>query len=468
MTSIRVRLLLSLLAMLALAAALIGAVTYRSVLGETEALFDYQLRQMALTLRDQGEIPADQASTLTDEQLDFVVQIWTVDGRSIYASRRHTELPARALLGFADVKAGSQLWRTFSVATRDKVIQVAQPVQIRKRLAADAALRSVAPLLAIAPLMALGIWWLSARALAPLQRVAAGVRQRDEQALTALPTTGLPDEVAPLVQALNALLQRLGASLAAQRAFVAVAAHELRSPLTALKLQMQLLRRAPDDAARAAAVEALNDGIDRAARLVEQLLTLARAEPGAPAAPMVPIELGEVARTALAETVPFAQARGTTLELVVDAPVRVRGDAPTLTVLVRNLVDNAVRYAPPGARVEVGVGEDGGSALLRVDDSGPGIPADERARVFDRFYRHAPGNEAGTGLGLAIVRSVADRHHASVALGDSPLGGLRVEVRFASADPNKSAPPAPALPTLPGAAPTGANNPSDITPRGTT
>jgi two-component system OmpR family sensor kinase/two-component system sensor histidine kinase QseC len=183
---------------------------------------------------------------------------------------------------------------------------------------------------------------------------------------------------------------------------------------------------------------------------------------------MVPIELGEVARTALAETVPFAQARGTTLELVVDAPVRVRGDAPTLTVLVRNLVDNAVRYAPPGARVEVGVGEDGGSALLRVDDSGPGIPADERARVFDRFYRHAPGNEAGTGLGLAIVRSVADRHHASVALGDSPLGGLRVEVRFASADPNKSAPPAPALPTLPGAAPTGANNPSDITPRGTT
>jgi two-component system OmpR family sensor kinase/two-component system sensor histidine kinase QseC len=258
------------------------------------------------------------------------------------------------------------------------------------------------------------------------------------------------------VAALNGLLQRLGTSLGAQRAFVADAAHELRSPLTALKLQMQLLRRAPDDAARAAAVDALNDGIDRAARLVEQLLTLARAEPGAPLAALTPVDLGEVARTALAETVPFAQTRGTALALHAEAPVRVQGDAAALTIMVRNLVDNAVRYAPAGARVDVSVGEEGGAAWLRVDDSGPGIPADERARVFDRFYRHAPGNEAGTGLGLAIVRSMADRHHASVALADSPLGGLRVELRFPAAIPDIMPPASPALPTLPGAAPAGA------------
>ena len=155
MKTLRTRLLVSLLALLLLAALAMGAATYRNVLAETESLFDYQLRQMALSLRDQGEIAPDQAGALTDEELDFVVQIWTVDGRSIYATRAHSELPARALLGFADVAAGGQTWRTFSVATQARVIQVAQPRRIRQRLAADAALRSVAPLLLVAPLLML-------------------------------------------------------------------------------------------------------------------------------------------------------------------------------------------------------------------------------------------------------------------------------------------------------------------------
>ena len=438
MTSIRVRLLLSLLAMLALAAGLIGAVTYRSVLAETEALSDYQLRQMALTLRDQGEIAPDQVGTLTDEQLDFVVQIWTVDGRSIYASRRHPNLPARALLGFADVKAGSQVWRTFSVATRDRVIQVAQPLQIRARLAANAALRSVAPLLAIAPLLALGVWWLAARALAPLQRVAAGVQQRDEQSLAPLPTGGLPDEVEPLVRALNALLQRLGASLDSQRAFVADAAHELRSPLTALKLQLQLLRRAPDEAARAAAVDALGAGIERAARLVEQLLTLARSEPGAARGAFETLDLGELVRDAVAATQPYAVSRGSVLAYEAEPGCRVEGERSAIGALARNLVDNAVRYSPAGSRIEVSVGRDGERVRLRVDDPGPGIPAADRERVFDRFYRRSTGDEDGTGLGLAIVRSVADRHGAELTLDDAPGGGLRVTLRFAASPSERS------------------------------
>ena len=430
MRSIRVRVLLALLGMLVVTAAVMGALTYRNVLAETEALFDYQLRQMALSLRDQGEIAPAQASTLADEELDFVVQIWTADGRILYPPRLRDDLPARALLGLADITVRGKTWRTFSVATRDRVIQVAQPLQIRQKLAAGAALRSVAPLLFIAPLMALVMWWLSARALAPLRRVADGVRARDEQSLQPLPIAGLPDEVSPLVAALNGLLQRLGASLGAQRAFVSDAAHELRSPLTALKLQMQLLRRAPDDAARSAAIESLNAGIDRAARLVEQLLALARNEPGAPTAPLVLLDLREVVRAALAEVVPFAVSRGTSLELFAEQPVQVNGDATTLGVLVRNLADNAVRYAPPGSRVELRVFTDGDAAVLQVDDAGPGIAPAERERVFDRFYRHAAGDEPGSGLGLAIVRSVAERHGASVALDTSALGGLRVTVRF--------------------------------------
>ncbi|CAN5450209.1 ATP-binding protein [soil metagenome] len=430
MNSIRVRLLLSLLAMLAVAALAMAGLTYRSVLAQTEALFDYQLRQMALSLRDQGEIAPAQAGPLADEQLDFVVQIWTVDGRSIYASRDHTDLPARALLGLADITVQGKTWRTFSVTTRDRVIQVAQPRQIRQQLAADAALRSIWPLLFVAPPMALAIWWLAALTLSPLRRVAADVRQRDEQSMQPLPATGLPDEVAPLVSALNALLQRLGASLDAQRAFVADAAHELRSPLTALKLQMQLLQRAPDEAARAEAVAALTQGIDRAARLVEQLLALARSEPGAPAVAHRAADLAGIARQAVADTVPLAHARGNAPSLLADEPVPIHGDPAALTVLARNLADNAVRYSPPGAPVEVRVATIDGAAQLQVDDAGPGIPEAERERVFDRFYRHAPGETAGSGLGLAIVRGIAQQHGATVALGDSPLGGLRVTVRF--------------------------------------
>jgi signal transduction histidine kinase len=432
MTSIRARLLAWILATLALGAVVMGLAAYRNVLHEAEALFDYQLRQMALSLRDQGEIAPAQAGALADTDFDFVIQIWTVDGRAIYASRAHTELPARAVLGFADVAVGNRTWRAFSVATHDRVIQVAQPQQIRQRIAAQAALRSVLPLLAVAPLMAAAVWWFVALAFRPLRRLAGSVSTRDAQALDPLPLAGLPDEVAPLVQALNALLQRLALSFDAQRAFVADAAHELRSPLTALRLQIGRLRRSPDDAARAEALDALAAGVERAVRLVEQLLTLARSEPGTPVVSRERVALGELVRQAVADTVPYAVSRATELELDADDAVQVDGERGALAALVRNLADNAVRYSPPGSRVQVRVGREDGSPLLVVDDAGPGIPEAERQRVFDRFYRRGDGSGGdGSGLGLAIVRSVAERHGAHVTLGDSPLGGLRVTVRFA-------------------------------------
>jgi two-component system OmpR family sensor kinase/two-component system sensor histidine kinase QseC len=287
----------------------------------------------------------------------------------------------------------------------------------------------------VAPALALLMWWLAALSLRPLQQVAQAVRERDTQSLAPLPGEGLPDELAPLVRALNGLLQRLAQTLDVQRAFVADAAHELRSPLTALKLQLDLLHRAPDAAARDTATRALGDGITRAAWLVEQLLALARNEPGAPGLPFAPVDLVEIARRALADTVPQALARGTEMELQADLPVPLQGDAASLLVLVRNLVDNAVRHAPPGAAVQVHVGSTPQGAELVVDDAGAGIPPAERERVFDRFYRRNPAASEGSGLGLAIVRTVATRHGATVALGDAPLGGLRVTVRFPNSPP---------------------------------
>ena len=433
--TLRVRLLLSLIAVLVLAALAMGLSVYWNVLRQTESLFDYQLRQMALSLRDQGEIAPEDARALTDGQLDYVIQIWRVDGHEVYATQLRTEPPARVVLGFADIPAGGIVWRTFGVEARDRIIQVAQPQNVRHDRAVQAAFGSVAPLLAVAPALALVIGWLVSRSLAPLQRLAAEVRSRDSSSLQALPEGDLPDEVLPLVQSLNALLERLDTALAAQRHFVGDAAHELRSPLTALKLQVQVLRRAPDEATRDEAARALNAGVDRATRLVEQLLALARSEAG-PAREATAAPLAELVRQVMADVAPFADARGTTLELDVadgaDA-VAVSGDGD-VSVLARNLIDNAVRYSPQGGHVSVWVGVDAerpGAPVLQVDDDGPGIPVDDREIVFDRFVRRdSAEGQTGSGLGLAIVRQVARRQGAEVALADAPAGGLRVRVTW--------------------------------------
>jgi signal transduction histidine kinase len=434
-TSIRTRLLVSLLSIVVLSAAVGAAVTYFNVLRQTESLFDYQLRQMALSLRDQGFIPPDEAAALANDDFDFVVQIWTADGTRIYASHPGQALPPRAVLGFADVQLGEGTWRIFSTATGDRVIQVAQPLAIRRQLAAQAALRGVFPILALAPILAIAIGWSVGASLRPVRRLAAEVKRRDADALEPVAESGLPSEVRPLVESINALLGRLHRAFDAQRAFVSDAAHELRSPLTALKLQLQLLQRSTDASSRAEATSALSAGIERATRLVSQLLTLARAEPGSPQEPLVPTDLAEAARRAVADVVPLADAKSIRLALDTQGDGIVEGDAAALRILVRNLVDNAVRYTPAAGRVDLTVTDDREHVVLTVDDSGPGIPASERERVFGRFYRGGgdgvDGNqETGSGLGLAIVRSIAQRHGASLQMAESTLGGLRVAVQF--------------------------------------
>jgi signal transduction histidine kinase len=436
--SIRARLLVSLLLVVALSAAVAAAITYANVLRETESLFDYQLRQMALSLRDQGFIAPDEAAALANDDFDFVVQIWTADGTRIYASHPGLALPPRAVLGFAEVNLGDGTWRIFSTATRDRVIQVAQPLAIRRDLAAQAALRAVAPLLGLAPILAVAIGWSVGASLRPVRLLVAEVKSRDADALDPVAASDLPAEVSPLVESINALLARLRSAFDAQRAFVSDAAHELRSPLTALKLQLQLLQRSADAASRDAAIEALSAGIERATRLVSQLLTLARAEPGGPQEPLAPTDLTEAARQAVADLVPLADHKSVHLTMEAKDGSSVEGDASALRILVRNLVDNAVRYTPAGGRVELTIANQPGQIVLAVDDSGNGIPASERERVFDRFYRRVKTEEAGredtgSGLGLAIVRSIAQRHAASVQMTDSALGGLRVAVQFAAA-----------------------------------
>ncbi len=439
MKSLRGRLFGFLLALAGVAALLVGGGTYFSVNAETNELFDYHLRQMALSLRDQGHIPDDERAALANADFDYVVQIWSIDGVALYSTLPAPQLPARAVLGFSTVKAGGASWRMFCAATPLRIVQVAQPLSVRRRLAAAAAARSVLPIALAAPLVALAMWWLVGASLAPLARVAREARSRDAGALEPLPLDGLPSEVTPLVASFNTLLGRLAQAFDAQREFVADAAHELRSPLTALKLQLGLLGNAADAAERDDAVARLNAGVERARHLVEQLLALARADPSV-AVVMRDIDLAEVVRAAVADSQPLADACQGEIAFVAAAAMPLRGDPDALRSAVRNLVDNALKYAGPAPRVRVEVMADAARSTVRVDDGGPGIPAPERERVFDRFHRREPGRGGGSGLGLAIARAIARQHGGEVTLTDSPRGGLRAELSL------------PIVPARPGAA----------------
>jgi two-component system OmpR family sensor kinase len=279
------------------------------------------------------------------------------------------------------------------------------------------------------------IWFAVGHALEPVRRLTSLVQSRKVTALDPLPAENLPGEVQPLVGALNDLLGRLGAALERERGFLADAAHELRTPLTALHLQMGTLARATNEAERSDAMEKLSAGVQRAIRLVEQLLSLARQEPRADMA-RKRLRFDDLAREVVAEMVPLADARKIDLGISASQPAHVLGDPDALRTLVRNLVDNAVRYTPVGGTVDVAVQDSdaagtGQGAVLRVVDTGPGIPPEERKRVFDRFYRPPGTTPPGSGLGMAIVKAIADAHRATVVLDSDPnTNGLAVTVSF--------------------------------------
>ena len=442
MRSIRARLLAWLFAGVVFIGVAGALVVYRNALAEADAFFDYHLRQTALLLRDEPveylapQLPANDAA------YDFVVQVWTLDGVRIYLSRPHSVLPDVTTLGFSSVTTSEGRWRVYGAQAMTKVIQVAQPMRVREQQAVDLALKTLRPFALLLPVLGILIWIAVGSALQPLQRLTTLVKARRVDALDPLPDERLPDEVQPLVGALNDLLVRLGVALDRERAFMADAAHELRTPLTALHLQMGMLARASNEAERNDAMEKLSAGMQRAIRLVEQMLSFARQEPRVEPV-RVPTRLADIAREVVAELVPLADAKQIDLGISNSQPAIVLGDPDALRTLTRNLVDNAVRYTPTGGRVDVSVevarsmgnGGASGPSVLKVVDNGPGIPREERSRVLDRFYRRPGTSPPGSGLGMAIVKAIADTHGATLELDSGPDdGGLAVSVHFPAAD----------------------------------
>jgi two-component system OmpR family sensor kinase len=430
MKSISRRLLVLLFGGLVVAGMFAGAATYFKAREELDEFFDYQLIQVAHTFSHQKSIaPIPSSGPGFEEEAEPTVQVWR--GQSpVYSSSGRSALP-RQRDGFATVSYNGKQWRVFVLHSGDRVIQVSQPTDARREMSVNFALRVVIPMLLTFPALAALIWFSVRYSLKPLTGITNEIARRSPASLEPLPYRKLPTEILPLAQRLNDLLGRLTHAFDAQRRFVADAAHELRTPLTAVQLQLRILERSTGETEKAEAINRLRSGIDRSTRLVGQLLALARMEPEVPPAFSESISLSEMAREIVLEQSRIAGDKGIDLGMTGDESVSITGEADALRTMIGNLVDNAVRHTPPGGTVDVGVLRKGQSAFIEVSDTGPGIPSEERERVFDRFYRRPVGDGGGSGLGLAIVKSAVERHDGTISLGEGDGGkGLRVIVEL--------------------------------------
>ncbi len=414
--------------------------TWFEVRHEIDELLDSHLAQAAalLVVQQAGEIEEDgpgvDAPTLHRYAPKVAFQVFHEDRLVL----RSANAPVQPMVGteregkpqFRTVRIAGTDWRVFSAygAERDVRVHVGEQVSSRRDIVL-AVLRGTAQPLAYAlPLLALAVWLAVYQGVKPLRRLSRLIAERRPQATEALVVPGAPSELQPVVDGLNGLFERITALVAAERRFTADAAHELRTPIAAIRTQAQVALAETDDAGRRHALQATLAGCDRATRLVEQLLTLSRVEAGeAPA--RAPLDLSALVRQQVAALAPRAIDHGQTIQLQADGPCTVQGDATLLAVLVRNLVDNALRYSPPGAQVQVAVHAHAGPVRLQVQDSGPGLPPEALARLGERFFRVLGTGQGGSGLGWSIVKRIAAVHGAQVQAGRSKaLGGLDVTV----------------------------------------
>ncbi len=433
------RLLVGVLGAVALVWLATAVVSYRDARREIDALLDAHLSQAAALLVAQAtheieEIKTEHSPALTPYGQKVAFQVWEHGRRlRVHSGDAPNERLSPQAEGFSDVTIEGRPWRVFSTWAngRRALIQVGEERAGRDRLAAAVATNLLTPLALALPVLGLLVWLAVRWGTRPLVTLRAQVIQRAPDNLTPLEVAAPPAEIAPLVASLNRLLERVRASIESERRFTADAAHELRTPVAAVRAHAEVARAATGDAERRAALGDILAGCDRAAHAIDQLLTLARLDPGDPLERRDPCDLRAVAKTILAELAPAAVEKGVEVELAPGAPAMIEGNSGLLGVLVRNLVDNAVRYSAPGGSVRVDARAGTASVRLVVTDEGPGVPPEQRQALGERFYRVPGSGQIGTGLGLSIVRRIAELHRARVAFDDGPGGrGLSVVVTF--------------------------------------
>lgn len=410
-------------------------ITWRDAQHEIDELLDGHLAQAAALMLVQAAGDHDDVydTPVLHKYAPHVVFQVFVHGQLITRSANAGEQAlAPQTEGFATVRReDGEPWRVVAAhqAEHEVTVLVGEKLESRQAILWAVMRSLLGPLLLALPLFAAALWWSVRKGLAPIRDLRETLEQRPPSAVEPVPLLGMPRELQPLVQTLNGLLERIDRMVQIERRFTADAAHELRTPIAAIRMQAQVALGAGDDVAgRNHALQTTLAGCDRASHLVDQLLTLARLE-AASAAPALPVDLGALARRVAAELVYVALGRQQEITVLVDADCPVAANEALLGVLVRNLVDNALRYSPDGARVDVTVHRHANGAVLQVQDSGPGMAQDAIAHLGERFFRVLGNDQTGSGLGWSIVRRLLDVFGAEAQIGRSQeLGGLLVRV----------------------------------------
>ncbi len=457
MTSIRRLMLVSLIATVSLVTIAAAAFSYRVGLQEAGELFDAKLAHSARVLmslvdgslqdiarRESGEpLVIDvwhgdasgegEALAFSDGhayETKLAFQVRDPKGRLLLRSQSGPERPLAPLRpGYVDREIDGQHWRSFSLrAPSGFWYQAGEASDIRAEIAEEIAFGTLLPLLIALPLLAAMVWFIVTWSLRDLRKISDEIGERAPERMAPLRIERVPVEIERLVAAVNSLLGRLQDALARERRFTADAAHELRTPIAALKVHADNLRTARDADEAEESRQQLDRGIERIERLVAQLLILNRVEPSAAMPAPVAMDLDAIVDQQVEGLRALAEVRR--IEFSVQTqPTHLLGDGPALESLVRNLLDNALRYTPEGGRVRVALSRADGAAVLCVEDSGPGIAPEARERVFERFHREPGSGVEGSGLGLSIVREVLALHRGAIELDPSPeLGGLRVRI----------------------------------------
>lgn len=434
--SLRFRLSLWISTAILLGAAAAGLYSYDAAMDEAHRGQDTQLRQVGYLISRLDAVPMSPTAREQVGDVDFdarlVVRFIAARGRPLPHPEGPPHFSPALPDGLHTVSVDGAAWRVF-VRTNAKGVRVAvaQQTAVRDAAARTSALWTVMPILFLGPVLVLLAALLVRAMLQPLQRLAVQMGERREHDLAGLERAGLPAEVWPFIAEIDKLVARTLQALALQRRFIADAAHELRSPMTAMSLQAERLAASDMSAQARERLEALSAGLSRSRVMLDQLLTLARTQESGLTAPQQ-VPLKKAIQECLEDLVPLAETKGIDLGVVGDADPLVPGPAVDIRILVKNLVDNAIRYTPEGGRVDISVAEEDGRVVLEVVDTGAGIPLAERERVFDPFYRVLGSGEIGSGLGLAITLSIANRIGARIALLDKADGtqGLRARVEF--------------------------------------
>jgi two-component system sensor histidine kinase QseC len=436
--SIRRRLLAGLLGTISVAWLVTLFFSYRDTRHELYELLDAHLAQSASLLltqvsHDGDEIDTEHTPMLHRYNRKVAFQIWEQGTELRLHSVSAPNEPLSGIKeGFSNSTIGSDKWRVFSTWDDGHryLIQIGERQEARDELSQAIANNLLQPLLITLPILGVLIWFGVSRGLRPLTSLSNQVASRDPDNLSPLESSDAPLEVSPLVDGLNQLFARLHSSLENERRFTADAAHELRTPLAAIKTQAQVAQGAVQDEDRKRALENVISGCDRAARLVDQLLTLARLEP-AQFKHRDSCELHKLALTVVAELAPAAIEKGIDIQLAEGGSYDIPCEPELIKILMRNLIDNAIRYSPRDGVVQVAIEKSPDSMVLKVRDQGPGIPEAEKELVWERFYRVLGTGETGSGLGLSIVRRIAELHQATVSFQDVESGkGLEVMVKL--------------------------------------